>query len=209
MASRRWWLLAPAAVCLLTALPVASQDSRTAGRRGPDAKSAADLAEVRTRWLPALVLQRRLVGQLDQLDELARLAGEADSFLYAIDLSDDLHVEMVDEIEQAGPAALGAAESRALLAELNAWFEEARRQAAKKNWYRTRFKMAQAHSAPASPVPPDNTVERQLAEELERRFVTLRVKLEDGAWHAQTAIDDALAAAITRLDEEREHPRSP
>jgi hypothetical protein len=209
MISRRWWLLAPAAVSLLTALPAASQDPRAAGRLGPDAVSAADLAEVRARWLPALVLQERLVGQLDQLDALVRFVGETDDYESAIGFPDDLHDRMVEEIQRAGPSALGASASTALLSELNVWFEEARRQAAAKVSGRIRSKMARARGESASPAAPDHAAVRRSAEELDHRFVTIRARLEDGAWRAQTAVDGALTAAIARLDEKRQDPRSP
>ena len=190
--SLRWKLLLPAlvaTVATILAAVVTLALSRAA---------VVKLKAARAKSLPTMIFNKDMHASLAQVDALLKWVGETEEYSKWMGEPEDVYFDMVDRFEKEGAAAVGEAESKALLAELEAYWKANELDVAVRVSNRLKFKQERL-KRPDGYHASGLTVEEQAAlartQEITNQFNALYVKFEKGATHAQEAMDKALEDA--------------
>ncbi len=164
-------------------------------------RAAAQLAAAREREFPAMLFCQNMRAMLAQADALLKYAGESDNFVTRVDQPETVYLDMSDAFEKDGARVLGTAEARALRAELDAYWEAARTDAAVKVSNRIKFRAERA-SRPGGAVVSGSTPEEMAAlartQEIDNQYQALYVKFDTRAARARAAMDAGLSRSATR-----------
>jgi methyl-accepting chemotaxis protein len=190
--SLRWKMLTPALVAVLATL-AATVVTLLLSRQ-----AAAKLRVARAKNLPSLIFHDYMHAKMAEMDALLKWVGETEDYATRIDRPQMVYDDMVDRFQKEGPAILGEAQSKALLAEVDKYWDEASRDAAVKVANRLKFKAERAKRGDGYHAS-GNSAEEQAAlansQVIENQSLALYKQFEQGAKDAQASMDAALGDA--------------
>ena len=190
--SLRWKLLLPAVVAGIATV-LAAFVTLALSRAAVEKLKAA-----RAKSLPTMIFHKDMHANLAQVDALLKWVGETEEYSKWMGEPEDVYYDMVDRFEQSGAAVLGEAESKALLAELDAYWKANEQDVAVRVSNRLKFKQERAKRPDAyhaSGLSAEEQAALARTQEITNQFNALYSKFEKGATHAQEAMDKALADA--------------
>jgi methyl-accepting chemotaxis protein len=163
-------------------------------------KSAENqLTSTQARKMPAMVFLQDLHADLGRLNALMLYVGESDAYATLMSQPETLFYDMLDRLEKQGPAVLGEAHAKALKAELEKYYDDGDKDAAKRVANRVKFKAERA-KRPDQLRASGTTIEEQAAlarsQEVDDEYQRLYKRLADEARAAKDELDRSLAAAV-------------